>query len=82
MVVSIFLVLLLGVAVALITGIGGPGQSVGDLFYGTWLAFLTSIGLVITCYEELRHADLEHLEVAVEPNEDGYKPAAAFVQMT
>lgn len=59
MVLSVFLVLLFGAAVALITGIGGPGQSVGDLFYGTWLAFLVSIGLVGACLEEVRRVEAE-----------------------
>mmetsp|Transcript_16570 Transcript_16570/g.24454 ORF Transcript_16570/g.24454 Transcript_16570/m.24454 type:complete len:310 (-) Transcript_16570:1340-2269(-) len=57
MVVSLFLVLLFGVALALITGIGGPGESVGDLFYGSWLAFLISIVLVKTCFQEIRQVD-------------------------
>lgn len=35
MIIACFLVLVFGVAVALITGIGGPGQSVGDLYYAT-----------------------------------------------
>lgn len=59
MVVAIFLVLLFGAALVLITGIGGPGQSVGDLFYGTWLAFLLSIGLVVTCYDQVLLMDTE-----------------------
>jgi len=53
MVVSFFLMLLFGVAVATITGIGGPGQSVGDMFYATWLTFLVTIGVVIVCYTEI-----------------------------
>jgi hypothetical protein len=61
MVTSFFLVLLFGAAVALITGIGGPGQSVGDLFYATWLAFLVSIGLVAACLEEIWRTDSEEV---------------------
>lgn len=57
MIMSLFLVLLFGVALALITGIGGPGESVGDLFYGSWLAFLISIILVKTCFGEIRKVD-------------------------
>jgi hypothetical protein len=62
LVMSIFLVFLFGAAVALVTGIGGPGQSVGDLFYGTWLAFLVSIGLVVACLEEIGRVDAEDAE--------------------
>jgi len=51
MLISMFLVLLFGVAVALITGIGGPGQSVGDLYYSTWLAFF---GTFISIFLRLR----------------------------
>lgn len=54
MLVSLFLVLLFGAAAALITGIGGPGQSVGDLYYATWLAFWVSVGIFVTCYGQLQ----------------------------
>eukprot|EP00548_Thalassiothrix_antarctica_P010150 CAMPEP_0194163504 /NCGR_PEP_ID=MMETSP0152-20130528/80078_1 /TAXON_ID=1049557 /ORGANISM="Thalassiothrix antarctica, Strain L6-D1" /LENGTH=623 /DNA_ID=CAMNT_0038873503 /DNA_START=639 /DNA_END=2510 /DNA_ORIENTATION=- len=57
MIVSLFLVLLFAAALALITGIGGPGESVGDLFYGTWLAFLIAIVLVQSCFDEIRQVD-------------------------
>lgn len=53
MIVACFLVLVFAVAVAIITGIGGPGQSVGDLYYATWLAFLVSLFVGATCYSEI-----------------------------
>jgi hypothetical protein len=56
---SIMLVILFGVAVALITSIGGPGQSVGDLYYSTWLAFWVSIGIFVSCYDQLKQEELE-----------------------
>lgn len=62
LVASVFLVVLFGPAVALITGIGGPGQSVGDLFYATWLAFLVALGLVAACFEEIWHVEPEAVE--------------------
>ena len=65
MVVSFFLMLLFGTAVATITGIGGPGQSVGDMFYATWFAFLVTIALVIVCYNE------------ISTEENGVKPVEA-----
>jgi hypothetical protein len=57
MLVSLFLVLLFGAAVALITGIGGPGQSVGDLYYSTWLAFWVSLGIFVNCYQQLNNEE-------------------------
>jgi hypothetical protein len=59
MLISMFLVLLFGATVALITGIGGPGQSVGDLYYSTWLAFWVSLGIFVSCYRELQEEELE-----------------------
>jgi hypothetical protein len=57
MLISMFLVLLFGATVALITGIGGPGQSVGDLYYSTWLAFFVSIGIFVSCYDQIKRED-------------------------
>lgn len=57
-VISVFLVFLFGAAVALITGIGAPGQSVGDLYYATWLAFWVAIGIFVTCYEQIQWEDM------------------------
>lgn len=55
MLVSFLLVLLFGMAVVLITGIGGPGQSVGDMYYSTWLCFFVTIGLAVACLDQIRH---------------------------
>lgn len=57
MIVSFILMLLFGMAVVLITGIGGPGQSVGDMYYSTWLCFFVTIGLVLVCLEQIRQVD-------------------------
>ena len=57
MFLSIFFVLLFGATVALITGIGGPGQSVGDLFYSSWLSFAVSIYIFANCYYQIRMED-------------------------
>ena len=43
-------------AVAVITTIGGPGQSPGDLYYATWLAFLLGFGASLSCYDEFLQA--------------------------
>ncbi|CAB9510146.1 expressed unknown protein [Seminavis robusta] len=61
-VTSIFLMLLYGVGTAMVTGIGSPGQSVGDLYYSTWLAFIVSIGIFISCYDQIKVAELEAKE--------------------
>jgi uncharacterized protein YxeA len=69
-VISSFLVLLFGVAVALITSIGGPGQSVGDLYYSTWLAFWVCIGIFVNCYDQIKLEEME-MEVQSYKNETG-----------
>lgn len=56
---SIILLVLFGVAVALITSIGGPGQRVGDLYYSTWLAFWVSVGIFVSCYDQMRQEEKE-----------------------
>lgn len=57
MYLSIFFVLLFGATVALITGIGGPGQTVGDLFYSSWLSFAVSIYIFANCYYQITVED-------------------------
>jgi hypothetical protein len=69
LIVSLFLVFLFIAAVALITGIGGPGQSVGDLFYSTWLAFWVSLASFISCLNELNTEEEKEL------NDDDKLPA-------
>jgi hypothetical protein len=54
MIVSLFLVLLFSATVALVTGIGGPGQSVGDLFFSTWLSFGVALGIFVQCEAQVR----------------------------
>lgn len=56
---SLFLVLLFGFAVAIITGIGGPGQSVGDMYYASWIAFCVSIGVGVHCYDQIKLDEME-----------------------
>jgi len=57
MILSLLLLLIFGTAVAMITGIGGPGQSVGDLYYSTWLAFWVSMFVFISCFNEMKRKD-------------------------
>lgn len=45
---------LFALSLGLITGIGGPGQSVGDLYYGSWLAFLASLGVASNLYSDIK----------------------------
>jgi len=51
------LTILFSLSLALITGIGGPGQSVGDLYYGSWLAFLASLGVAVSLFSEFKNQD-------------------------
>eukprot|EP00977_Amphora_coffeiformis_P013966 scaffold3821_cov173-Amphora_coffeaeformis.AAC.5 len=71
MFLSIFFVLLFGATVALITGIAGPGQSVGDLFYSSWLSFAVSIYIFANCYYQIRmeDSDQERKEEVSQGNE-------------
>lgn len=55
--IAVFLVFLFGAAVAFITGIGGPGQSVGDLYYSTWLAFGVALSVSGQAYEQVTLTD-------------------------
>jgi hypothetical protein len=59
MLISLFLMFLFVAAVALITGIGGPGHSVGDLYYSTWMAFWVSLGIFVSCYNQLNEKEKE-----------------------
>jgi hypothetical protein len=54
MIVAMFLVLLFSATVALVTGIGGPGQSVGDLFFSTWISFGVALGIFVQCEAQVR----------------------------
>ncbi|KAL7568704.1 hypothetical protein ACA910_021699 [Epithemia clementina (nom. ined.)] len=56
-ILSSFLLLLFAAAVALITGIGGPGQSVGDLYYSTWLSFAVALAIFLHCYDQITQAE-------------------------
>jgi hypothetical protein len=56
--ISVILIIVFGVGLAFITGIGGPGQSVGDLFYSSWIAFVVSLGVFIACVEQLQQQEM------------------------
>lgn len=45
---------LFAISLGLITGIGGPGQVVGDLYYASWLSFLVSLGATSNIFDEYR----------------------------
>mmetsp|Transcript_11452 Transcript_11452/g.27348 ORF Transcript_11452/g.27348 Transcript_11452/m.27348 type:complete len:932 (+) Transcript_11452:401-3196(+) len=57
--ISIILVIVFGAGVAFVTGIGGPGQSVGDLYYASWLAFGVSLGSVIASIDQIQQQEIE-----------------------
>ena len=56
---SILLIIVFGAGVAFVTGIGGPGQSVGDLYYSSWLAFGVSLGIFIACIDQVQQQEME-----------------------
>ena len=55
---SIALLVLFGVGAFVITTIGGPGESVGDLYYATWLAFLVSLAIVKGCHDHIKNCNM------------------------
>ena len=73
---SLFLVMFFGIAVALITSIGGPGQSVGDLYYATWLAFWVCIGTFVSCCDEMKQE-----EMMVEIQRDQEQVASCYIDL-
>lgn len=64
------LTVLFSISLALITGIGGPGQSVGDLYYGSWLAFLASLGVASSLYSEIMNQERDLVSPASDSSEE------------
>ena len=52
-IMSTILAIIFAFSLAMVTGIGGPGQAVGDLYYGSWLAFLAALGVAGGLYSEV-----------------------------
>jgi len=48
-IVGVILSILYAVAVAFITGPGGPGSTIGNLYYSTWISFLFSVAVSLDC---------------------------------
>jgi len=53
---SFLLVIMYCVGVALITSADGPGAPLGNLYYFTWLGFLTAFMMIMSCYEDFTAA--------------------------
>jgi hypothetical protein len=53
-VLSLLLSIMNGFGVAFITSADGPGAPIGNLYYFTWLSFLSSGFIVSKCYEDYR----------------------------
>jgi len=51
-IMSSILTILFALCLAMVTGIGGPGQAVGDLYYGSWLSFFSALGIASSLYAE------------------------------
>jgi len=61
-VMSSVLALIFAFSLAMVTGIGGPGQAVGDLYYGSWLAFFAALGVASGLYVEvLKKSQQDHV---------------------
>ena len=52
-------VLILGSSAILVTGVNGPAQGVGNMYYSIWLSFVLSLRLVVECLEEKFNLDEE-----------------------
>jgi len=78
-ILSIFLLLLFGTAAGMITGIGGPGQSVGDLYYSVWLAFWISIGIFVSCYDQIKVEEMEESNQSLKKTESLASKTGAMV---
>lgn len=50
---SSILAIIFAFSLAMVTGIGGPGQAVGDLYYGSWLAFFAALGVASGLHVEV-----------------------------
>jgi len=53
---SFILVVMYCVGVAVITSSDGPGAPLGNLYYFTWLAFLSSFMMIASCFEDFNAA--------------------------
>ncbi|GFH56102.1 hypothetical protein CTEN210_12578 [Chaetoceros tenuissimus] len=62
-IMATFMAVLFAFSLALITGIGGPGKSVGDLYYGSWLAFLATLVVAMNLINEVRNSDDRELDI-------------------
>jgi hypothetical protein len=49
---AIVLCIMNGFGVTFLTSAQGPGSPIGNLYYFTWLSFISSIVLVANCYED------------------------------
>jgi cytochrome bd-type quinol oxidase subunit 2 len=49
---TIVLCIMNGFGVTFLTSAKGPGSPIGNLYYFTWLSFITTIMLVANCYED------------------------------
>ena len=77
-VTSAILSVLFAVSLVMITGIGGPGQSVGDLYYGSWLAFLASLGVTSTLYTEMVNSVSDEDAIFTTSTDDAMKMSSEF----
>ncbi|KAL3924445.1 MAG: hypothetical protein SGILL_001042 [Bacillariaceae sp.] len=73
--ISILLIIVFGGGVALLTGLGGPGQTVGDLFYSSWLSFVVSLAIFVTSIDQLQKQEEIAEQAAIDDMavpEEGY----------
>jgi len=54
--IAVFLCIMNGFGVALLTSAKGPGSPIGNLYYFTWLSFITNVMIVANVYDDYRNA--------------------------
>lgn len=59
-VLSAVLSTLLGLNAVFCTGVQGPGASVGNLYYASWISFLLCLRILLGCMEETYNLGKEH----------------------
>ncbi len=81
-IMSTILAIIFAFSLAMVTGIGGPGQAVGDLYYGSWLAFLAALGVAGGLYVEILKKKNKEALLVTSDSSAGYAGEASFHHST
>ncbi len=73
-IMSTILAIIFAFNLGMVTGIGGPGQAVGDLYYGSWLAFFAALGVATSLYAEVLKQRKKENELLVSSDSSSTAP--------